>query len=109
MQPRDDFEAFCREIGCEATDERFVFFLAGLQSTRTQQPVAFAPLVNGIPQGVLDAIQPGMRNIVPLYANPVAPVSKPALTREAIKAMWNIYYEGDPEGLARAVERYYRD
>lgn len=105
---RQAFTDFCESINCEPTDERFVFWIAALRHTRTQQPVAYAVLDSaGLPAAILDAIPPGMRPApVPLYASPVAKIDKPPLTRQQIQVLWDKYCAPDIESLVRAVERY---
>jgi hypothetical protein len=108
MQPREEFEQFCQSIGCEPTDERFVFWLAALQNTLKQPPVAWAILDHaGIPLAVLDALLPHQKPApVPLYANPVAKVDKPALDKASVEMVMR-NYQDDPVGLALFFHRYY--
>lgn len=104
------FLRFCQQHGIEPNDERRVFWLGALQSTREQLPVAWGCFgADGTLLSILDAIPVHMRpRPVPLYKSPVANVPKAPLTREVIDFIWREYYaaDGDIEGMVRFVERH---
>lgn len=101
----DDFFKFCEHIGVEPTDERRLFWVAALQSTKLQQPATYAALGHdGEVLGLFDAIPPELsRGIKPLYLNPMAAVDKPPIPDVLLDLAWR-NYQGDYVGFARWVE-----
>lgn len=107
MTPQEAFQQFCEQHGIEPTEDRFACWVGALHHMwTTATPVAYAPIVAGVPVGILDAIRPGMHNTVPLYAAPIPNVPKPPLNRAAAEMVLR-NYEGDAEGLALWFWRYY--
>ena len=102
----DDFYRFCEEIGCEPTDERRVFWVAALQTTRQQQPVVYAAIgKSGEVLGLFDAVPAEfIKEIVPLYQCPVSDITKPPIQEQLIHLAWR-NYEGDYVGFARWIEK----
>jgi hypothetical protein len=105
---RQKFDEFCKQKGLEPTDRDYFFWLSALQSTHDQQPVAWAVLDHaGVPLSVMDALLPHQKPTpVPLYANPVAKVDKPALDKASVEMVMR-NYQDDPVGLALFFHRYY--